>query len=76
MLEQFQRRAEDVAILIRESFLRRISTRQVGRLVAIFTGEPVSPQTVSRLTRDLDAAVKSFIALAYMMNGHICSWTV
>jgi hypothetical protein len=29
-LEKFQRRAEDVAILIREAFLRGISTRQVG----------------------------------------------
>jgi len=48
-LEKFQRRAEDVAILIREAFLRGISTRQVGRIVATFTGEPVSAQTVSKL---------------------------
>ena len=48
-LEKFQRRAEDVAILIREAFLRGISTRQAGRIVATFTGEPVSAQTVSKL---------------------------
>ena len=30
-LEKFQLRAEDVVILIREAFLRGISTRQVGR---------------------------------------------
>jgi transposase-like protein len=59
-LEKFQRRAEDVALLIREAFLRGVSTRQVGRLVATFTGEPVSSQTVSKLTRDLDAAVHEF----------------
>ena len=59
-LEKFQRRAEDVALLIREAFLRGVSTRQVGRLVATFTGEPVSAQTVSKLTRDLDAAVQEF----------------
>ena len=59
-LEKFQRRAEDVAILIREAFLRGISTRQVGRIVATFTGEPVSAQTVSKLTRDLDEAVRQF----------------
>jgi transposase-like protein len=59
-LRKFQRRAEDVAILIREAFLRGISTRQVGRIVATFTGEPVSAQTVSKLTRDLDAAVRQF----------------
>jgi putative transposase len=55
-----QRRAEDVAMLIREAFLRGISTRQVGRVVATLTGEVVSPQTVSKLTRDLDDAVKQF----------------
>ena len=59
-LEKFQRRAPEVAILIREAFLRGISTRQVGRVVATLTGEVVSAQTVSNLTRDLDAAVKQF----------------
>jgi putative transposase len=59
-LEKFQRRAEDVALLIREAFLRGISTRQVGRMVAILTGEPVSAQTVSKLTRELDEAVRQF----------------
>ena len=47
-------------MLIREAFLRGISTRQVGRVVATLTGEVVSPQTVSKLTRDLDEAVKQF----------------
>jgi transposase-like protein len=59
-LEKFQRRAEDVAILIREAFLRGISTRQVGRIVATFTGEPVSAQTVSKLVTELDEAVQQF----------------
>ena len=59
-LEQFQRRAPEVSMLIREAFLRGISTRQVGRVVAIVTGETVSAQTVSKLTRDLDEAVKEF----------------
>jgi hypothetical protein len=48
-LEPFQRRAGDVAMLIREAFLRGISTRQVARVVATLTGEVVSPQTVSKL---------------------------
>jgi transposase-like protein len=47
-------------LLIREAFLRGVSTRQVGRLVAIVTGEPVSAQTVSKLSRHLDRLVKSF----------------
>jgi len=59
-LQRFQRRAEEVAMLIREAFLRGISTRQVGRVVAILTGEVVSATTVSKLTRDLDDAVREF----------------
>src|SRR5256884_3066930 len=59
-LERFQRRAEEVSMLIREAFLRGISTRQVGRVVATLTGEAVSAQTVSNLTRDLDEAVRQF----------------
>ncbi len=59
-LRRFQRRAEEVALLIREAFLRGISTRQVGRVVAILTGEVVSAQTVSKLIRDLDEAVREF----------------
>ena len=59
-LKRFQRRAEEVSLLIREAFLRGISTRQVGRVVATITGETVSAQTVSKLTRDLDEAVRQF----------------
>lgn len=59
-IEKFQRRAPELAMLIREAFLRGISTRQVGRVVATLTSETVSAQTVSNLTRDLDHAVKEF----------------
>lgn len=47
-------------LLIREAFLRGISTRQVGRVVAILTEEAVSAQTVSKLSRHLDRLVKAF----------------
>jgi putative transposase len=57
---RLERRAPEVAQLIRQAFLRGISTRQVGRVVAVLTGEAVSAQTVSRLTRVLDRAVKQF----------------
>ncbi|MBV9483924.1 MAG: IS256 family transposase [Acidobacteria bacterium] len=60
VLKKFQRRAEEVSLLIREAFLRGISTRQVGRVVATLTGEVISAQTVSRLTRDLDEIVGQF----------------
>lgn len=59
-LERFQRRAEEVLMLIREAFLRGISTRQVGRVVGIVTGEVVSAQTVSKVSRSLDRLVKAF----------------
>src|SRR5579863_1668801 len=59
-LERFQRRAPEVMMLIREAFLRGISTRQVGRVVGIVTGEVVSAQTVSKVTRSLDRLVKAF----------------
>lgn len=59
-LGRLQRRAEEVLLLIREAFLRGLSTRAVGRVVALVTEEPVSAQTVSRLTRALDQAVAHF----------------
>ncbi len=59
-LKRFQRRAEEVMMLVREAFLRGISTRQVGRVVAIVTGEAVSAQTVSNLSRALDHLVRQF----------------
>lgn len=59
-LERFQRRAAEVMLLIREAFLRGLSTRQVGRVVAILTDEVVSAQTVSKLSRSLDHLVKAF----------------
>lgn len=60
VVQKFQRRAEEVCLLIREAFLRGISTRQTGRVVSILTGERVSAQTVSKLIRDLDGAVREF----------------
>jgi transposase-like protein len=59
-VQNLQRRAPEVAELIRQAFLRGISTRAVGRVVALLTDEPVSAQTVSRLTRVLDQAVEKF----------------
>ncbi|MFN8008942.1 MAG: IS256 family transposase [Terriglobia bacterium] len=59
-VEGFQRRAEEVALLIREAFLRGISTRQVGRVIGVITGEVVSAQTVSKITQSLDQMVRAF----------------
>jgi len=57
---RLQRRAEDVAMLIREAFLRGVSTRQVGRVIGVITGEVVSAQTVSKISRSLDGMVRAF----------------
>lgn len=59
-IQPLERRSPEVAELIRQAFLRGISTRQVGRVVAVLTGDPVSAQTVSNLTRVLDQAVEAF----------------
>lgn len=59
-LGRLERRAPEVLLLIREAFLRGVSTRAVGRVVALLTEETVSAQTVSQLTRDLDDAVTQF----------------
>jgi putative transposase len=59
-VKRLQRRAPALAMLIREAFLRGLSTRQVGRVVSTLTGEVVSAQTVSRLIRDLDEPVSEF----------------
>jgi len=59
-IRTLERRAPEVAEMIRQAFLRGISTRAVGRVVALLTDEPVSAQTVSRLTRVLEQEVEKF----------------
>jgi transposase-like protein len=60
MIGRWERRAPEVAELIRQAFLRGISTCGVGRVIALVTEEAVSAQTVSRLTRVLDRQVEAF----------------
>ena len=75
LVQLFQRRAEEVMVLIREAFLRGLSTRQVGRVIASIGIGELSAQTVSRLTRSLDAMVHAFHHHRLRTNGLICSWT-
>src|SRR4029077_4980685 len=60
VIQLFQRRSEDITLLVREAFLRGISTRQVGRVIASLQLGPLSAQTVSRLSRSLDSMVQAF----------------
>lgn len=60
LLGRYQRRQEPVNELVREAFLRGISTRQVGAVLEPVLGEAYSAQTVSRLVRGLDRAVAAY----------------
>jgi len=60
ILPRYQRRQEAVNELVRQAFLRGISTRQVGAVLEPVLGEAYSAQTVSNITRELDRAVEQF----------------
>lgn len=60
LLPRYQRRQESVNGLVREAFLRGISTRQVGEVLEPILGEAYSAQTVSRIACGLDLAVRAF----------------
>ena len=60
LLPRYQRRQESVNGLVREAFLRGVSTRQVGEVLEPVLGESYSPQTVSRIAQGLDQAVEAF----------------
>lgn len=60
VIPRYQRRQEEVNRLVREMFLRGVSTRQVQEVVKPLLGDGISPQTVSRITRVLDEEVRRF----------------
>jgi len=60
LLDRYQRRQESVNELVREAFLRGISTRQVGEVLEPVLGEAYSAQTVSRIAQGLDQAVAAY----------------
>ena len=60
LLGRYQRRQESVNELVREAFLRGISTRPVGEGWEPILGEAYSAQTVSRLAQGLDRAVAAY----------------
>jgi len=60
LLPRYQRRQEAAHGLVREAFLRGISTRRVGAVLEPVLGEAYSAQTISRILRGLDGAVQQF----------------
>src|SRR6266481_8900278 len=60
VLPRYRRRQAAVDQLIRQAFLRGISTRQVSDVLQPMLGESYSAQTISNITRQLDTAVQQF----------------
>jgi putative transposase len=60
VLPRYQRRQAAVSQLIREAFLRGISTRQVSDVLQPVLGETYSATTISNITRELNQAVQQF----------------
>jgi putative transposase len=59
-LPRYRRRQQAVNNLILQAFLRGISTREVGDVLAPVLGEAYSAQTVSNIARELHQAVQQF----------------
>jgi putative transposase len=60
LIPRYQRRPDAVNELIRQAFLRGISTRQVGEVLEPVLGEAYSAQTISNITRALNAEADRF----------------
>lgn len=60
LIQKYQRRQKQVANLIREMFVRGISTRRIGEALTPLLGIEPSPSTVSRIAKALDEEVKKY----------------
>jgi transposase-like protein len=60
IIAAYARRIKEIDHLILACFLLGLSTRKVGIALATLLGERISPQTVSRVAKTLDEAVKAF----------------
>lgn len=60
ILRRFARRAVQVERMILLAFVLGLSTRKVSRALLPILGEPISAQTVSRVAKQLDAAVEAY----------------
>jgi transposase-like protein len=60
ILPAYARRMPEVDAMLRQVFLRGVSTRQVGPVLEALCGHTVSATTVSALTRSLERAAQAF----------------
>lgn len=58
LLERYQRRQREVNRIVREMFLSGVSTRKIQGVLRPMLWVDISPQTVSRIVRDLDIEVR------------------
>jgi len=61
ILERYQRRQVALNRLVRRMFLAGVSTRRVSEVLEPLVGTTVSAQTVSRITRGLEAELQSLL---------------
>jgi putative transposase len=59
-LRRAARRTATIDTVLRQAFLRGLSTRETAALAETLTGVALSPASVSRLARELDAQVAAF----------------
>jgi transposase-like protein len=60
VLTRYQRRMDQVDAMIRQTFLRGVSTRETGAVLEALCGTRVSAATVSRLTQSLEETARVF----------------
>lgn len=60
LIAKYQRRQKQVTTLIREMFVRGVSTRRVGEVLTPLLGIEPSASTVSRIAKTLDAEVEKY----------------
>lgn len=60
VLRAYARRAPEIDRVILAGFVLGLSTRKVGEVLLAIPGQKVSPTTVSRVAKTLDAAVAAF----------------
>lgn len=60
LIEKYKRRQRQVSILIREMFVRGVSTRKIGEVLTPLLGIEPSATTVSNIAKSLDEEVKKY----------------
>lgn len=60
LIEKYKRRQRQVATLIKEMFVRGVSTRKIGEVLTPLLGIEPSASTVSRIAKGLDEEVKRY----------------